>query len=73
MKIKLSVLLILFILFAATVHSKDASQDTKGAVAFMPELGFEFDSVIEGTIIAHNFIIQNKGDAPLNIIKVKTT
>lgn len=40
--------------------------------AYLPVNNYEFDPVLEGDEIAHYFIIQNKGTAPLNIEKVKT-
>ena len=40
-------------------------------VAFLPEQIFEFEPVIEGDIVIHDFIIQNKGTAPLVIHKVR--
>ena len=40
--------------------------------AYLPVDDYEFDPVLEGAAIDHQFIIQNKGTAPLNIEKVKT-
>ncbi|MBT9437775.1 MAG: hypothetical protein GAS50_01135, partial [Desulfobacterales bacterium] len=40
--------------------------------AYLPVDNYEFDPVVEGAEIDHQFIIQNKGTAPLNIEKVKT-
>ena len=40
--------------------------------AYLPVNTYKFDQVVEGTEIDHQFIIQNKGNAPLNIEKVKT-
>lgn len=42
-------------------------------VAFLPSNGFNFDAVVEGTEVVHEFVIQNKGTAPLNISKVQTS
>jgi len=39
---------------------------------FVPESRFTFPTVIDGTEVTHDFIIQNKGDAELKIEKVKT-
>ena len=39
---------------------------------FVPESRHTFPTVIDGAEITHDFIIQNKGDAPLAIEKVKT-
>jgi hypothetical protein len=40
--------------------------------AFLPAESFEFASVLEGTRVTHDFVIQNKGAAQLNIFRVKT-
>jgi len=32
---------------------------------------FEFEPVLEGQSLTHDFIIKNQGDAPLNIISVR--
>lgn len=40
--------------------------------AFVPESRYVFPTVIDGTEVTHDFIIQNQGDAPLAIEKVKT-
>ena len=40
--------------------------------AYLPVDNYEFDPVVEGAEIDHQFIIQNKGTADLNIEKVKT-
>ncbi len=40
--------------------------------AFVPEDVYDFNKVVDGTQVVHDFIIQNKGDAPLKINKVKT-
>jgi hypothetical protein len=50
-----------------------ASQQTPPSPsAFVPESRYTFPTVIDGTEVTHDFIIQNKGDAPLVIEKVKT-
>jgi hypothetical protein len=33
---------------------------------------YSFSPVLDGTEITHDFVIQNKGDAPLAIEKVRT-
>jgi hypothetical protein len=38
--------------------------------AFLPEALFEFTPVVEGTEISHAFVIHNRGEAPLEILKV---
>ena len=38
----------------------------------VPESHYKFSPVLEGTEITHDFIVQNKGTAPLKIEKVRT-
>lgn len=40
--------------------------------AVVPSGKFEFEPVVDGTKVTHDFVIQNKGTGPLNIEKVKT-
>lgn len=40
--------------------------------AVLPELKYEFDPVVDGTQITHDFVIKNIGDVPLAINQVKT-
>jgi hypothetical protein len=59
-------------LFLLTVNISVAENiDKKSPHAVLPEQIFEFEPVIEGTIITHDFILQNKGMAPLVIHKIK--
>ena len=38
----------------------------------IPNSQYTFSPVLDGTEITHGFVIQNKGDAPLAIEKVRT-
>jgi hypothetical protein len=40
--------------------------------AFLPVTKWEFEPVIDGQEVVHEFAIQNKGNAPLNVERVKT-
>ena len=55
---------------ASPAPTTDASVQQPGAV--MPELKFEFDPVVDGTMVTHNFVIKNIGEGVLDISKVKT-
>ena len=44
----------------------------KRPLAFLPAGRYQFDTVVEGQEVAHDFMVQNKGSAPLEIQKVKT-
>ena len=39
---------------------------------YLPASRYEFDPVLEGQEVTHDFVIQNKGDGPLKVQKVKT-
>ena len=39
---------------------------------FVPESRYTFPTVLDGTEVTHDFVIQNKGDAELVIEKVRT-
>ena len=72
------VFVVLALLFASvyTFQSAFASADEEktlpSALAVFPENHFEFKPVVDGTLITHEFSIQNKGKAPLSVHKVKT-
>lgn len=38
----------------------------------IPNSRYTFSPVLDGTEVTHDFVIQNKGDAPLAIEKVRT-
>ncbi len=46
--------------------------DDAAPKAFLPQKRFTFPSAMDGAKVLHDFIVQNKGDAPLKITKVKT-
>jgi len=51
-----------------------SNQDISSAafpVIHIPEPAYEFQSVVEGINVVHDFIIQNKGTATLDITKVR--
>jgi hypothetical protein len=50
------------------------SKQTAGMPKIMIEAGrYEFGSAVEGTPVVHDFIVTNRGNAPLIIEEVKTT
>lgn len=51
---------------------KIATASPNVPLAVMQDFVHEFSPVVEGTQIVHDFIVQNKGNAPLIIEKVKT-
>jgi len=48
-----------------------AEKDAAPSV-FFPETHYEFSPVLEDAAVVHNFVIQNKGNAMLNVDRVKT-
>lgn len=48
-------------------------QDETAPTAFFPQTLFEFTPVLEGSKVVHNFVIENKGTAALNVERVKTS
>jgi len=52
--------------FLAPVHADEGTP-----VAVVENAGFDFGVVYEGVDVLHDFIIQNKGDADLEIVDVK--
>lgn len=43
-----------------------------GPQAVLPENSYEFSSALEGSEVAHDFIIHNEGDEPLRILKINS-
>ena len=41
-------------------------------LAYLPAARYEFASIVEGQEVSHDFVIQNKGAAPLEVQRVKT-
>jgi hypothetical protein len=49
-----------------------SEQTSPSPSVFVPQSRYKFPTVLDGTEVTHAFIIQNKGDAPLVIEKVRT-
>ena len=60
------------ILFFETASFGTENKTPNLPSVFVPESRFEFPPVLDGTEITHDFIVQNKGAAPLTIEKVRT-
>jgi len=73
---KIKNLFFFFLLFSLILNLNTAikAEDNVNTYpsAYLPVDNYEFNPVVEGVEIDHQFIIQNKGTAPLNIEKVKT-
>lgn len=60
-----------FFVFSVMVMAFGAQDEVKASPSVVfPEPGFEFDSVFEGIDVVHDFVIQNKGTATLDVQKV---
>ena len=70
-RLAFEILMISFIFFLIGTGTGPA-QTSPGPQAFLPETHFEFPPVFEGQAVHHEFVIQNKGTAPLNITDVQT-
>ena len=67
----LTLCLTLCVLFSVNSYSETGKNTLEGPSAYVPEGRYEFGSVLEGTRLTHGFIIQNRGSAPLKILRVK--
>jgi hypothetical protein len=56
--------------FFLPMVSPAADTPAAGPEAFLPESVYEFAPVVEGTAVTHEFILHNRGDAPLKILKL---
>jgi hypothetical protein len=69
--IAFEILLISFLFFHTGTVAGHA-QTPPAPQAFLPETHFEFPPIFEGQPVCHDFVIQNKGTASLNITDVQT-
>ena len=77
-----TVTLVMLWSITATVSASDGKDSTSQAPsavtatekpgAVLPELKYEFDPVVDGTQITHDFVIKNTGNGPLAVHNVKT-
>lgn len=65
------VLLLGWVLASAAEAAESSSAASPAAV--VPEWRFNFEPAVEGNTLTHDFVIQNKGRAPLNVLEVKTS
>jgi hypothetical protein len=64
------VFLMLFVMFLVG-WAGDAFAE-KGPDAFLPQTVYDFGTALEGNPVVHDFVIQNRGDEPLLIHRVRT-
>ena len=67
-----SAIFLMGLFLCGTPGNADQSTDTPEPEAFLPQASYQFEAVAEGTKVVHDFILQNKGEASLEIIKIST-
>ena len=63
--------ILLLLMFTVAASAEDASP--QAPQAFLPQNIWEFDTVVEGSEVVHEFAIQNKGTGDLDIARVRTS
>ncbi len=63
--------LFFFLAFAGTILA-EKTDDGNAPSAFYPESTYKFGTVLDGGEVTHDFTIENKGDAPLEVQNVVT-
>jgi hypothetical protein len=58
--------------YAAQSGGAPSTNSEKSPSIFLPVSQWEFEPVVDGAAVVHDFTVQNKGDAPLNISRVRT-
>jgi hypothetical protein len=61
-----------WMLFLAATPSFGAGPAEPAPEAVFSQPSFQFESVLEGQPVTHDFIVRNRGDAELQIEKIKT-
>ena len=72
LKIIFAFALAFYVLFFATGSFGAQDKNLLSPTAFLPETQYAFTPVLEGAEVLHDFILQNKGTAPLEVKKVRT-
>lgn len=49
-----------------------ATESPTGPKAYLPEYIFEFQPVMEGVEVVHDFVLYNHGDEPLKILGIRS-
>jgi hypothetical protein len=61
----------ILLLFVSTLCAFAETAATPVPKAVVPEGIHVFEPVVEGTLVSHDFILENRGDAPLVIDSIK--
>ncbi|MFP4033060.1 MAG: hypothetical protein ACLFRG_19085 [Desulfococcaceae bacterium] len=63
---------IVFCLMALLIAGAGTAVAAEAPVAKVPEPVYEFESVLDGDQVVHDFVIRNDGAAMLEIARIKT-
>ena len=64
--------LVIYLLMFAAGGKAAENVTAPGPEAFFPQTRWEFQPVVEGVEVRHEFTVQNRGTEPLKITNVKT-
>jgi len=69
-----AIIAVLFSVCAAQARpaSPDTGDSRREAAVFFPQKAFQFEPVIEGVKVVHDFVVMNRGTVPLLINSVRT-
>ncbi|MCF8108930.1 MAG: DUF1573 domain-containing protein [Desulfohalobiaceae bacterium] len=66
-----SALIILGLLFCP-LFAWAGEKGSREPDAYLPETVYEFPAVVEGSTVEHKFILRNRGQAELSVLKLKS-
>jgi len=72
MRSKICLVAAFAICLAFSVAVSFGAENDAAPSVFFPETHYEFPPVLEDATVMHDFVIQNKGNAVLNVDRVKT-
>ena len=72
MRAKICLVTAVAMLLAFSVAVCFSAENDAAPSVFFPETHYEFSPVLDATTVMHDFVIQNKGNATLNVDRVKT-
>jgi hypothetical protein len=67
-----TLLLLTLICLSPNTGYTAANDQRTGPKAYLPENEYEFAPILEGLQVVHEFVVHNKGDEPLIILKIKS-
>ena len=71
-KTLLSMTVVVFVLGTLSLAYAETPVQNKAPKILFPESTHEFETVLDGAEVTHDFVVKNEGDAPLEIQKVRT-